>query len=90
MRTNFTVGKPICSKVSFSKQAYIPKRYSHHSLFPFLVCETDGTYISKLFVPGVLDIVNNIKGITEQFSELVDAAFTEFKYDFSHNKDCLV
>ena len=68
-----------------------PEGYAHHFLFMFYPfrdeCELKvgqpSSYSSKLSEPGVLEIVNNNKSLVEPYSDLVNAAFLNYRADIT-------
>ena len=66
-----------------------PEDYAHHLLFmlyPFrdkseLKVGQPSSYSSKLSEPGVLEIMNNNKSLVELYSNLVNAAFVNYRAD---------
>ena len=72
-----------------------PDSYAHHLLFIFYPfryeCELklgqSPSYSSKLNEPGVLDVVNYKKSLVEPHSDLVDAAFINYRSDIMPSCD---
>ena len=66
-----------------------PECYAHHFLFMFypfrdkckLKVEQPSSYSSKLGEPGVLEIASNNKSLVESYSDLVNAAFLNYRGD---------
>ena len=72
-----------------------PKGYAHHLLFMFYrfrdECELKvgkpSSYSSKLSETGVLEIVNSNKSLVEPYSDLVNAAFLNYRADITPSWD---
>ena len=72
-----------------------PEGYAHHLLFMFylfrdkseLKVGQPSSYSSKLSEPGVLEIVNNNKSLAEPYSDLVNAAFLNYRTDITPSWD---
>ena len=68
-----------------------PEGYAHHLLFMFypfrdeseLKVGQPSSYSLKLSEPGVLEIENNNKSLVEPYSDLVNAAFLNYRADIT-------
>ena len=72
-----------------------PEGYAHYLLFMFypfrdefeLKVGQPSSYSSKLSEPGVLEIVNNNKSLVEPYSDLVNAAFLNYRAEITSSWD---
>ena len=90
-----------CPKVNLVLRYNLPNRhkepeaYAHHLLFMFYPFRVESelksgeppSYFAKLNEPGVIDIINFNKALTEPFSDLVDEAFLHFRTELTSNFD---
>ena len=72
-----------------------PEGYANHLLFMFYPfrdeCELKvgqpSSYSTKLCEPGVFEIVNKNKSLVEPYSDLVNAAFLNYRADITPSWD---